>query len=132
MPRLKAKFKPRNTTLISYQFLTILLLIGFSLLYWYYKQWFLKTNEALVLQAQKLETELQFLRNQISPHFLFNTLNNIYTLCQQKHDNAGAMVARLSHILRYLIYEGANQRVVLLKELEMLENYIQLQLLKKK
>lgn len=111
--------------------LTALLLIGFSFLYWYYKQWFLKTNEALVLQAQKLETELQFLRNQISPHFLFNTLNNIYSLCQQKHDNAGLMVSKLSHILRYLIYEGANQRVSLIKELNMLENYIQLQLLKK-
>ena len=110
---------------------TLLLLMGFSFLYWYYKQWVLKANEALVLKTQKLETELLMLKTQIGPHFLFNTLNNIYSLCQQKHDNAAPMVAKLSNILRYLLYEGDEQRVLLQKEVEMLQNYIKLQLLKK-
>lgn len=110
---------------------TTLLLLGFSFLYWYYKQWVLKANEALVLKTQKLETELLLLKTQIGPHFLFNTLNNIYSLCQQKHDNAAPMVAKLSNILRYLLYEGSEQRVLLQKELEMLQNYVKLQLLKK-
>ncbi len=111
--------------------LTTLLLVGFSYLYWYYQQWFVKTNEALMLKSQKLETELQLLKTQISPHFLFNTLNNIYSLCQQKHDNAPLMVTHLADILRYLLYEGAQARVPLHKEVAMVNDYIQLQLLKK-
>ncbi|WP_299460067.1 sensor histidine kinase [uncultured Microscilla sp.] len=111
--------------------LTTFLLVAFSYLYWYYKQWFVKTNEALMLKSQQLETELQLLKSQISPHFLFNTLNNIYSLCQQKHDHAALMVTRLAVILRYLIYDGAQAVVPLHKEVTMIDNYIQLQLLKK-
>ncbi|EAY29083.1 sensor histidine kinase [Microscilla marina] len=116
---------------LTMMLLTTLLLVGFSCLYWYYKQWFVKTNEALLLKSRQLETELQLLKSQISPHFLFNTLNNIYSLCQQKHDNAALMVTRLADILRYLIYEGAQASVPLHKEVAMIDNYIQLQLLKK-
>lgn len=110
---------------------TTSLLVGFSYLYWFYQQWFIQTNEALLLKSQQLETELQLLKTQISPHFLFNTLNNIYSLCQQKHDNAALMVTRLAAVLRYLIYEGAQAKVALSKEVAMIEDYIQLQLLKK-
>ncbi len=108
---------------------TLFLLL--SLLYWYFKQWQLEREGQLVLQNQKLEAELNFLRSQMSPHFMFNALNNIYSLSLQKHDNAAPMVAKLSSLLRYMLYEGNGGRVFLNKEIETVRQYIELNLLRK-
>ena len=83
---------------------TLFLLI--SLLYWYLKQWRMEREQKLLWRNERLEAELSFLRAQISPHFIFNTLNNIYTLALRKDDNTASMVAKLSRILRYVLYEG--------------------------
>ena len=76
-----------------------------STLFWYYQKLQKEREMQLQLKAEKLETELRFLKNQISPHFIFNTLNNIYALVQQGHKNAAPMLAQLSAILRYILYE---------------------------
>lgn len=102
-----------------------------SSLYWYFKQWQEERERQLVLRSEKLEAELKFLRTQISPHFIFNTLNNIYSLALEGHENAAPMVAKLSGILRYVLYEGAGERVFLKKEMEALRQYVDLFLLKK-
>lgn len=72
------------------------------------------------------EAQLQFLRAQINPHFLFNTLNNIYYLAYTKSDKTADMVLRLSNLLRYVIYEGKESMVSLAKEVSYLELFIEL------
>jgi sensor histidine kinase YesM len=82
------------------------------------------------LLRKQLETELQVLKNQINPHFLFNTLNNVYTLAYLKDDNAAPMIMKLSELLRYTLYDCQADRVKLEKEVEFLQNIIAMQRLK--
>lgn len=84
------------------------------------------SREAAQLKSEKLESELKFLKSQINPHFLFNSLNNIYTLTMLNPDAAGESVLKLSEMLRYLLYECDAEKVALGRELAYLENYIAL------
>jgi sensor histidine kinase YesM len=79
---------------------------------------------------EKVETELKLLKSQIHPHFLFNTLNNIYALALQKSDQAPDAIIRLSALLDYLIYQGEDKFVPLLKEIEFIEHYMTLEKLR--
>jgi len=92
--------------------------------------WLLNKHRSEMLLREKLQAELNFLRLQINPHFLFNILNNIYSLAYAKDDKAPDMISRLSLILRYMLYECKGERVPLKKELELLKNYSDLQQLK--
>ena len=89
-----------------------------------------KTKESLMLSNKVLESEMKALRSQINPHFLFNTLNNIYTLSQLKSDKTSDAVIQLSDLLRYVIYDSNNEFVLLKEEIKYIESYIKLQLLK--
>lgn len=102
-----------------------------STLYWYYQKLQRERELQLELKADKLETEIKFLKNQMSPHFIFNTLNNIYSLVQQGHKNAAPMLAKLSTILRYILYDSAQETVLLKKEMAAIQEYIELQLFRK-
>ena len=117
---------------IAYAFtINYVLFILISFLYWYFNLYQQEKQYGLKLENEKLQAELQFLKSQVSPHFLFNSLNNIYSLSVVKHDNAPVMIEKLSDIMRYVIYEGRNQEVLLEREVELINNYIDLQLLKK-
>lgn len=83
-------------------------------------------------EADKIKAELDLLKSQINPHFLFNTLNNIYGLVHMKDKRAPEMIAQLSQILRYLLYDCSTPRVGMRKEKELIENYLQLQSMKSK
>ena len=78
------------------------------------------------IQNEQNLAHLQFLRAQINPHFLFNTLNNIYSLAMVKSDQTAEMVLRLSNLLRYVIYEGKREKVQLDAEVKQIEEYIAL------
>lgn len=78
-------------------------------------------------EQEKIKAELSFLRSQVNPHFLFNTINDIYSLVYQKSDLAPDALLKLSGILRYMLYEGNRDQVPLQKELTYLEDYIALQ-----
>ncbi|TLX76438.1 hypothetical protein E9993_05980 [Labilibacter sediminis] len=78
------------------------------------------------LQEQKLQTELAFLKHQISPHFLMNTLNNIHSLIDIDTKVAQSSIIRLSHMLRYLLYEKEDKITTLSREIEFIESYIDL------
>lgn len=82
------------------------------------------------LKNKQLETELKLLKSQIQPHFLFNTLNNIYTLCYVKDEKAAPMVLNLSKMLRYILYEGEKDKVSLQSEITFLHTLVELQELK--
>ena len=87
-----------------------------------------KLRDELVKQQQA--GELALLRSQINPHFLFNTLNNIYSLVYKKSDEAPAAVMKLSSIMRYMLYDATGDRVPLDKEIEYLRSFIELQKLR--
>ncbi len=89
-----------------------------------------KTKEAMLLKSEKLETEMKLLKSQINPHFLFNALNNIYSLSYLKPEKTPENLLKLSEMLRYMLYECNEDKVPLEKELTYLENYIALKLLK--
>ncbi|MBO3697887.1 sensor histidine kinase [Roseivirga sp. E12] len=108
---------------------TMFILVSF--LFWKVNQYELEKKRNLELSNQKLTTELQLLKSQVSPHFLFNTLNNIYSLSITKHENTSLMIEKLSDLLRYIIYEGEQAYVSLEREMELLRNYTELQQLKK-
>jgi ligand-binding sensor domain-containing protein/sensor histidine kinase YesM len=98
-----------------------------------------KQKEEIAFQAQQLKkelvvhnqsSELALLRSQINPHFLFNTLNNIYSLVYQRSDNAPEAVMKLSEIMRYMLYEATTEKVLLQNEINYLKSFIELQLLR--
>ena len=81
----------------------------------------------LILAEQKKESELGLLRSQVSPHFLFNTLNNMYSLSINRPAQMPALLLRLSELLRYSVYEADQPVVTLREELEYIRNYIALE-----
>lgn len=93
----------------------------FALL-WIYEQWRWITD----LKADKAKAELMSLKNQVDPHFFFNTLNNLYGLAIEKSDDTPAMILKLSDIMRYTIYDGRAEYVPLKDELTYLQDYIDL------
>lgn len=79
------------------------------------------------LIREKLSAELQLLRNQINPHFLFNTLNNIYALTRKKSDKAPEVVMKLSELLSFMLYKSSVDTITIQEEVRVLEDYIELE-----
>jgi sensor histidine kinase YesM len=84
-------------------------------------------KEKKEIEKEKIQAELSFLRSQINPHFLFNAINDIYALAYQKNDKAPEALLKLSSMLRYMLQEGATDKVELAKEIAYLRDYIELQ-----
>ncbi|MEP7143450.1 MAG: sensor histidine kinase [Ferruginibacter sp.] len=79
------------------------------------------------LQKDNIIFKLKYLRAQLNPHFLFNTLNSIYSLSLQKSDKAPELVVKLADLMRYMIYECNEDKVPLNKEIEFIQNYIEIE-----
>lgn len=79
------------------------------------------------LEKTQLETELQFLKNQISPHFFFNTLNNIYSLSVIKSNKTPKIILKLSELMRYMLYDTKAKRQSLQNEILCIQNYLDLE-----
>ncbi|MEP6747692.1 MAG: sensor histidine kinase [Bacteroidota bacterium] len=80
-----------------------------------------------ILIKEKLETELKFLKNQTNPHFLFNTLNNIYALARKKSDRTPDVVMKLSKMLRFMLYESGKPFITIAEETGLIEDYLDLE-----
>ncbi|WP_074407338.1 MULTISPECIES: sensor histidine kinase [Aquimarina] len=88
----------------------------------------LREHKKLIgVEKLQLETELRFLRAQMSPHFFFNTLNNIYSLSVEKSDKTPKTILKLSELMRYLLHETNQKRQYLSKEIMCLQNYLDLE-----
>jgi len=85
-----------------------------------------KENEKLLIR-EKLEAELKFLRQQTSPHFLLNTLNNVYALARKKSDDTAEVVMKLSELLRFILYESSDPTIPLIEEIKVLGDYLELE-----
>ncbi|MDQ7947437.1 MAG: histidine kinase [Pedobacter sp.] len=92
--------------------------------------WFSNESVQRNLEAERKSMELQFLKSQLNPHFLFNSLNNIYSLAYQKSDKTADAVLKLSEIMRYMIYESNDSWVSLNKEVEYVQSFVELQKLR--
>ena len=103
---------------------------AFALCLKFTKQWYLKEQRNIQLQKQNTEAQLQLLTAQVHPHFLFNTLNNIYSQAQNESPKSSKMIMGLSDLLRYILYEGRKALVPLDKELQMILEYINLEKLR--
>lgn len=91
------------------------------------KHWYLEGQRNLQLQKENVESQLQVLKAQLHPHFLFNTLNNIYSKTQKTAPEASEMIFGLSDILRHMLYDCNKPMVPLMQELKMIEEYINLE-----
>lgn len=90
-------------------------------------KWQKQSTELAVLQQQNTQTELKWLQQQINPHFLFNTLNNLYSLTLSKSEKAPDTILQLANLLRFVVYKGSQKSVPLADELTYLNDYIALQ-----
>lgn len=84
-------------------------------------------KEKTAALALKTQAEMNFLKSQVNPHFIFNTMNNIYYLVYQKSDLALPAIEKLSQLMRYVTYESQQQTVSLAAEIEYIESYIELE-----
>ena len=134
IPHFPRNMPPPRRNRISPVFSMSIIVIGIpyiiSIIFRVYSEW--KKNEALreIIEKKKMQSELQFLKTQLNPHFLFNSLNAIYALSYKNSPDTSQAIVNLSELMRYMIYEADKDLVPLDKELEYIKNYVQLQLLR--
>ncbi len=101
-------------------------MLCFSIIYKVIVDWLKNDAVQRELTEQKTQAELQFLKSQINPHFLFNSLNNIYALAYKKSDDAPSAILKLSEIMRYMLKESEDGLVDINDEIQYLNSYIDL------
>lgn len=92
--------------------------------------WIYERKRAENLEKERLQTELNFLKSQIQPHFFFNTLNNLYALTLEKSDIASSVVLKLSDIMQYVLYDVKEPLVKLFDEINYIQNYLEIERLR--
>lgn len=115
---------------LNLYFVVTFLIAGSSSIFQIITDWLRQLTERQELQTQTMQSELRFLKSQINPHFLFNTLNNLYALTLKKSDKAPDIVIKLSEMMRYMLYECNEKQVPLYKEVNYLRNYLDLEALR--
>jgi two-component system, LytTR family, sensor kinase len=104
-----------------------LLIMAFSFGIWMVGEWIRTENKAKNIEAERVSMELSFLRSQLNPHFLFNTLNSIYSLALAKSNLAADAVMKLSDIMRYITDDAKSEMVPLIREVAYMKQYVELQ-----
>ncbi|UOQ69214.1 sensor histidine kinase [Hymenobacter volaticus] len=108
----------------------VLFIVAFVSLLYFVTQWFVLEARAKALENEKLATELRYLKAQLNPHFLFNTLNNLYYLAYSRSERTPEVIATLAQMMRYMLEEANRPAVDLSREIEYLASYIQLEKLR--
>ena len=125
LPRLEHSFY-RELSFIVWNVTGYLLVIGLAMSIKVTAGWYRSETKRREIERYRTEAELQNLKSQLHPHFLFNTLNNLYSLMQIDTERAQKVVHDLSSLLRYVLYVSNCETVSLGKEMEFIENYIEL------
>lgn len=120
---------PREFLLMNQQYIFLLLFLvaGGSTMIKIISDWQRHQRDRKDLETQRMQSEIRFLKSQINPHFLFNTLNSLYALTLKKDDIAPEIVIKLSDMMRYMLYECNERRVPLQKEVAYIENYLSME-----
>ncbi|MES2795890.1 MAG: histidine kinase [Bacteroidota bacterium] len=108
----------------------MLTITGFAAIIKFFRHWYQKEQANRQLMQENVTAELQLLKSQIHPHFLFNTLNNLYALTLKQSNKAPEVVEKLSDLLKYMLQECNAPNIWLKREIEMLNNYIELEKLR--
>ena len=125
---LKVGMRPMGFYLrIIHTFLYAFMIVALSAGLYFFRNNMLLNQKQQEIENMRLESELEFLHSQINPHFLFNSLNNIYSLAILKSDKTGEAVLKLSDLLRFVLYESSEKYISINKEIKYIENYIDLQ-----
>ncbi len=111
-------------------FPTVYVVVFLMLIIKVVKDRFEEKHQFEILQKEKANTELKFLKAQTNPHFLFNTLNNLYSLTLAKSDKAPEVVLKLSDMLDYMLYQCNEPTVSIIKEIELIQNYLDIESLR--
>lgn len=132
-PGPRQRFKAINFMINDWQHMqpviafAFLVIQGIAIAYFFLKEWAKSELIQTQLQANQLSTEIKFLKSQINPHFLFNTLNNLFSMAQAKeNDELADGISKLSGMMRYMLYDSNEERVPLGKEITYLEECITL------
>ncbi|MEO6131973.1 MAG: histidine kinase [Saprospiraceae bacterium] len=123
---------PREFLIMNQQYIFLLLFMiaGGSTVIKIISDWQRHQRDRKELETQRMQSEIKFLKSQINPHFLFNTLNSLYALTLKKSDKAPEIVIKLSEMMRYMLYECNERRVPLQKEVNYIENYLAMEKLR--
>ena len=116
--------RPSKFTIIIF-FNSVIIIIGTIIRL--YEQWIENDRINKEIEVKKNKTELESLKNQLNPHFLFNSLNSIYSLSTKKSNDTPEAIIMLSELMRYMLYKANDKKVFLKDELQYIENYIKLQ-----
>jgi len=111
----------------SNSFLVLTTTAGVTSVIVLFKHWMRKQQEWMQAEKEKIMSELQLLKAQVHPHFLFNTLNNIYSFSLENSPKTPGMILKLSSLLGYMLYDCKAEEVLLEKEIEVMKNYIDLE-----
>jgi sensor histidine kinase YesM len=103
------------------------IILGFALMITLVKRWWQKQKETEQLAQEKTNAELQLLKDQVHPHFLFNTINNIYFFTLTNPSQAASMIKKLTGLLNYILNDCKQQMVPLEKEIKMIQDYMALE-----
>jgi LytS/YehU family sensor histidine kinase len=114
-----------------YNFSIAVFYVGFTMALELSKDWFIQREHLQKIKIENLNTEINYLKAQINPHFLFNSLNTLYVQIDQKNGEARKTLEKISEMLRYQLYECNNDTISMEKELEYISSYIELQKLRK-
>ena len=108
-------------------FFTAMRYIIISFLFNYIQERHAQEQKMAAIQLEKMRSDLNYLRAQINPHFLFNTFNNLYSLALDKSDKTPEIILKLSDMMDYMLYESNEAEVSLEKDIENLQNYIEIE-----
>ena len=124
--------EPKEFLIMNQHFIFLLLFMvaGGSTVVKIISDWQRHQRDRKELDTQRMQSEIKFLKSQINPHFLFNTLNSLYALTLKKSDKAPEIVIKLSEMMRYMLYECNERRVPLQKEVNYIQNYLDLEKLR--
>jgi two-component system, LytTR family, sensor kinase len=115
---------------LSYNFFSTLWYLGLMLALKLSIDWYEQQSMLQKITVEKLQAEVNFLRSQVNPHFLFNVLNNLYALTLKKSDHAPEVVLKLSEMMEYMLYDSDGSNVLLQKEIGYLNTYLDLEKLR--
>lgn len=112
---------------IIFEIVGIYLIVALNAMFYFLQAWYEQQRITQNLQKDKIEAQLELLKSQVQPHFIFNTLNNIYSLSTQNSPKTSDLIYRLSSLLSYALYDSRKTVIPLEQEIEYINNYIELE-----
>jgi hypothetical protein len=125
-PKQPGKRQPRPVPPFANVIVLSILVVGFDTGLRSGLRWIEVEKEKVCLEKENSDTQLVLLRNQVSPHFFMNTLNNIYSLIESDKERSRQAVMKFSKLMRFLLYENQNEKVLLSKDFDFIRNYVDL------